>query len=143
MSRSRGDDIVAEEMSLFGAASYRRTPDTAKLARLPEESAEGKMDVTARGPASTPKGGVSAALNPDVPAEPSINERRLVVLRSLLDRWIAEHPAILSVDAERAQDHQQAIASLRQMIGSLEAGAGCRTSAEGTHLSACRPPPRE
>ena len=50
----------------------------------------------------------------------TFNERRLVVLRSLLDRWVAEHPAILAVDAERAQEHQQAIASLRHMIASLE-----------------------
>lgn len=88
------------------------------------------MDVTAQGLASTPKGGVSVGLKHDVLAEPSINERRLVVLRSLLDRWIAEHPAVLAVDAERAQDHQQAITSLRQMIASLEAGAERKASSE-------------
>jgi hypothetical protein len=114
LSRTCRDDIVAK----------------GDLATPPEESAEGIMDVPAQGLALNPKGGVSVGLKHDVLAEPSINERRLVVLRSLLDRWIAEHPAVLAVDAERAQEHQQAITSIRQMIASLEAGAERKASSE-------------
>ena len=56
----------------------------------------------------------------DCVTQDSWHERRIAILHSLLARWIAEHPAILAVDAERAREHQQAIGSLRQMIAALE-----------------------
>lgn len=50
----------------------------------------------------------------------SWNARRLVVLRDLLRRWIAELPAIKAADAERARAHEQGIADLRRMIEGIE-----------------------
>ena len=50
----------------------------------------------------------------------SWNARRLVVLRDLLRRWIAELPAIKAVDTKRACAHEQGIADLRRMIESIE-----------------------
>ena len=58
----------------------------------------------------------SRGVRPDT----SWNQRRLVNLRDLDQRWIAEYPAILDIDLERARHHEQAIADLAHLIVAVE-----------------------
>lgn len=54
-----------------------------------------------------------------MPTDALLPEQRIATLRNLLDRWIAECPAILAADPERGRHHAQAIADLEQMIAAL------------------------
>ena len=47
--------------------------------------------------------------------------QRTAQLQELLERWAAEHPAILAIDAERARHHLEAIVDLQSLIHQLEA----------------------
>jgi len=52
-------------------------------------------------------------------AEGSLTARRIATLCNLRTRWIAEYPAILVVDPERARHHAEAVADLDQLIANL------------------------
>lgn len=62
---------------------------------------------------------------PRMQADISWSARRLVVLRDLLSRWLAELPVIKAADAERANAHAQGIEDLRRMIEGIEMEYGC------------------
>jgi hypothetical protein len=46
--------------------------------------------------------------------------QQLAALRRLHDRWTADLPAIVEVDAERARHHAEALEDLRRIIARLE-----------------------
>jgi hypothetical protein len=70
---------------------------------------------------------------PRMQADISWSARRLVVLRDLLGRWLAESPVIKAADAERARAHEQGIEDLRRMIEGIEMEYGAYLIPAVTH----------
>ena len=56
---------------------------------------------------------------PGVPAYALLPAHRITTLHNLSHRWIAEYPAILTADPERARHHAEAIADLELLIAEL------------------------
>ena len=70
---------------------------------------------------------------PPMQADISWSARRLVVLRDLLSRWLAELPVIKAADAEHARAHEQGIEDLRRMIVGIEMEYGAYLIPAVTH----------
>jgi hypothetical protein len=66
---------------------------------------------------------------------PPNHQQRAAHLRTLLDRWIAEHPRILAIDPVRAHHHAEAIDDLRSMIAQLDAPAAAQSGKVSTQLA--------
>jgi hypothetical protein len=68
--------------------------------------------------------------------ETTAHGQRVAQLHALLERWTAEYPAVLAVDAERARHHLEGIGDLQSLIAQFQAreraGVGARAVPDET-----------